>query len=69
MEPVVSACQSVLLPTALAMTNTHKKRMIGEDEDKDILEELRVRETRLASEENLDGLESMIEVVHTKGFI
>jgi len=37
--------------------------MIGKDEemDKDVLEELRVGDTRLASEEDLDGLESLAE--------
>lgn len=62
------------------MTNGHKKRMIGRDEEMDrdvlgnigypqstvififvILEELRVGDTRLASEEDLDGL-SVAEV-------
>jgi len=45
------------------MTNTHRKRMIGKDEeiDRDALEELRVGDTRLASEEDLDGLESLAE--------
>lgn len=66
-ERKVEACRQCLsvssLDNSLVMTNTHKKRMIGEDEDRDILEELRVRETRLASEENLDGLESLAEVV------
>ena len=66
------------------MTNGHKKRMIGRDEEMDrdvlgnigylhllstvififvILEELRVGDTRLASEEDLDGL-SVAEVLN-----
>jgi len=46
------------------MTNTHKKRLIGKDDemDRDVLEELRVGETRLASAEDLDSLQSQVEV-------
>jgi len=45
------------------MTNTHKKRLISKDDemDRDVLEELRVGETRLASAEDLDSLQSQVE--------